>query len=82
MVHKKLKPGAKYQVEREVFDIIDRGEGKGVFIAVRLSGYLIEENGTKSLAYYVERNTFARSIGGSGIKSTGKLKPIENRPKR
>lgn len=41
MVHRKLKPGANYQVEEEVFDIIDRGEGKGVFIAARLSGYLI-----------------------------------------
>lgn len=82
MVHTKLKAGAKYHVESEVIDILDRGEGKGVFVVDRISGYLIGENGEKSLAYYVDRNSFARSIGGSGVKSTGRLKPIENRPKR
>lgn len=48
----------------------------------RLSGYLIDENGKRSLAYYLDRNTFMRSLGGSGIKSTGKLKPIPPSPKR
>ena len=38
MVHTKLKVNAKYQVESEVIDIIDRGEGKGVFLVDRLSG--------------------------------------------
>lgn len=49
----------------------------------RISGYLIDKvEGKKSLAYYVDRNTFIRSLGGSGIKSTGKIKPIPSRPKR
>ena len=47
----------------------------------RISGYTIE-NGKRNLAYYVDRNTFLRSLGGSGVKSTGRLKPIPSAPKR
>lgn len=82
MIHPKLKVNAKYEVESEVIDIIDRGEGKGVFLVDRISGYLVDENGKRNLAYYVDRNTFMRSLGGSGVKSTGKLKPIPPSPKR
>lgn len=82
MVHPKLKVGAKYEVQSEIIDVLDRGEGKGVFLVDRISGYEVDAQGNKSLAYYVDRNTFMRSLGGSGVKSTGKLKPIPNLPKR
>lgn len=61
---------------------MDRGEGKGVFVVDRISGYLVDKEGKRSLAYYVDRNTFIRSLGGSGVKSTGKIKPIPSRPNR
>ena len=53
-----------------------------MFLVDRVSGYLVDKNGKKDLAYYVDRNTFARSLGGSEVKSTKVLKPIPSRPKR
>ncbi len=82
MIHSKLRVGGSYKIESEVVDVIDRGEGKGTFLVDRLSGYLVNEKGEKSLAFYIDRNTFIRALGGSSVKSTGVIKPIENRPKR
>lgn len=39
MVHPKLKVGAKYEVQSEIIDVLDRGEGKGVFLVDRISGF-------------------------------------------
>lgn len=62
--------------------MLDKGEKKGVFLIDRVSGYLVNDKGQRELAYYVDRNTFIRSLGGSGVKSTGKIKPIVGAPKR
>jgi len=47
-----------------------------------MSGYLVNEKGERDLAYYTDRSTFIRTIGGSGIKSTGVIKTISSAPKR
>jgi hypothetical protein len=82
MIHNKIRVGVNYKVESEVIDIIDRGEGKGAFIIYRISGYLINEKGQKDLAYYIDRNVLAKTLGGSGIQSTGELRPFTSIPKR
>lgn len=82
MIDPKIRVGTNYQIESQMIDIVDRGEGKGAFLTTRVSGYRIDDKGQKHLAYYIDRNTFARSLGGSGIKSTGKIAPIPPTPKR
>jgi acyl dehydratase len=82
MVHKRIEVGAKYRVRNEVVDIIDRGDKKGTFIINRMNSYLVNEKGEEDLAYYIDRVTFCRSIGGTGFKGTGKSKVIPNWPKR
>lgn len=82
MVHPTIKPNAEYVISSEAIDVIDRGEGKGAFIVYRVFGHLIDEKGEKQLAYYIDRTIFYRTLGGSGIKSTGKSIPLPAIPKR
>ncbi len=82
MVHRKLINGATYKIQAEIADAIDKGPNKGVFVTSRLNGYLIDKNGNKDLAYYVDKTHFGRTLGGSGIKSSDKITPLPSTPKR
>ena len=59
-------------MESELIDIIDKGNKKGAVLVDRVTGYLVNEKGEESKAYYIDRSVFAKSLGGSGFKGTGK----------
>ncbi len=82
MVHKSLENGGTYRMESELIDIIDKGNKKGAVLIDRIKGYLVNEKGEESLAYYVDRSVFARTLGGSGFKGTGKSVPLPPTPNR
>ena len=81
MIHSKLEQG-KYRMEGQLIDIIDKGNKKGAVLVSRITGYYIDENGKESPAYFVDRSVFAKTLGGSGFKGTGKSKPLSSAPKR
>ena len=81
MIHPKLEQG-KYRMEGQLIDIIDKGNKKGAVLVSRITGYYIDENGKESPAYFVDRSVFAKTLGGSGFKGTGKSKPLPSTPKR
>lgn len=82
MIHKRLENGATYNVRSELIDIIDKGDKKGAVLIDRITGYLVNEKGEESPAYYVDRSVFARTLGGSGFKGTGKSANLPSTPKR
>ena len=82
MIHKSLENGATYRVRSELIDIIDKGDKKGAVLIDRITGYLVNEKGEESPAYYVDRSVFARTLGGSGFKGTGKSSSLPPTPKR
>lgn len=81
MIHKRLESGASYRMRSELIDIIDKGK-KGAVLVNRITGYLVDEKGGESPAYYIDRSIFARTLGGSGFKGTGKSTPIPASPNR
>jgi hypothetical protein len=82
MIHKSLENGATYRVESELIDVIDKGDKKGAVLIDRITGYLVNEKGVESPAYYIDRSIFARSLGGSGFKGSGKSTSLPSTPKR
>lgn len=81
MIHKRLESGAAYKMRSELIDIIDKGK-KGAVLVNRITGYLVNEKGEESPAYYIDRSIFARTLGGSGFKGTGKSTNIPSSPNR
>jgi hypothetical protein len=69
-------------VRSEIIDIIDKGDKKGAVLIDRITGYLVNEKGEESPAYYVDRSVFAKTLGGSGFKGTGKSTNLPPTPKR
>lgn len=82
MIHKRLENGGTYRMESELIDIIDKGNKKGAVLVDRVTGYLVNEKGEESKAYYIDRSVFAKSLGGSGFKGTGKSTNLPAPPKR
>jgi hypothetical protein len=82
MIAPTIKANTQYQVEIETIDVLDKGKGKGAFLVERISGYELDGKGGRTLAYYVDRVTYAKTLGGSDVKATGKFKPLPNPPKR
>jgi hypothetical protein len=82
MIHKRLESGATYKIKAELIDIIDKGDKKGAVLVSRITGYLVNEKGEESPAYYIDRSVFARTLGGSGFKGTGKSTNLPAIPKR
>lgn len=66
----------------ELIDIIDKGNKKGAVLISRITGYLVNEKGEESAAYYIDRSVFAKTLGGSGFKGTGKSQNLPSTPKR
>ena len=82
MIHRRLEIGATYRVKSQMIDVIDKGAKKGAVLVSRKTGYLVNEKGEESPAFYVDTSIFARSLGGSGAKSNGKSATIPSAPKR
>ena len=69
-------------MEGQLIDIVDKGNKKGAVLVSRITGYHIDEKGKETPAYYVDRSVFAKTLGGSGFKGTGKSTPLPPAPKR
>jgi hypothetical protein len=82
MIHKRLEIGGTYRIENELIDIVDKGDKKGAVLTARTTGYLVNEKGEESKAYYADRSVVAKTLGGSGFKGTGKVANIPSLPSR
>lgn len=82
MIHKRLENGATYKISSELIDIVDKGNKKGAVLIDRITGYLVGDKGQESPAFYIDRSVFARTLGGSGFKGTGKATNLPTPPKR
>ena len=76
MIHDRIKLDTDYHVEAELIDMVDKGPGKGVLFVHRISGYLINQKGERDLAYYTDRVAIMTTLGGDGVKSSGRYLPF------
>jgi hypothetical protein len=80
MNHSKIKPGITYRSFTEVIDVIDKG--KNALIVARIHALTKNAKGEDEEAFYIDRTTFIRGMGGFGYKGTGKYPSIPNAPER
>lgn len=72
-VHLQLFPNVKYEMTVEIVDLADKG--KFASLVTRLCGY-VAKDGKRDLAFYIDRNTFIRDMGGFGFKGKDQSKIV------